>query len=118
MSQQSTAHQLRAEVLAHQAHLTPAGYPPKLRAQVGAYARAKRAEGLTWRAIAEEVGLSRTAVATWAKEAAPQGASRLVPVVLVEEPQEGTPLSLVSPHGFRLEGLSLQQAAQLLGLLR
>ncbi len=120
MSNPATARKLQAKILAYQTELTPVGYPPQLRKQVGTYARARRGDGKTWSAIAQEIGVSRTALASWTKETVTPASSSLIPVLITEEPSPITvaSLSILSPHGFRLEGLSLEQATLLLGVLR
>ena len=90
-----------------------------LREQVGRYARQRHAEGLSWKSIAKETHLSHSTVRIWAQVV--QRAPQFVPVVIsdaeVTPPPQDHALALVSPSGFRLEGLSFNQAAQLLGLL-
>jgi len=95
-------------------------YPKRIREQAARYACRRRAEKATWATIAKEVGVSTTSLANWSK-ALPES-STFVPVV-VKTPS-ATPLpaadslpTLISPTGYRVEGLSLQQLAQLLGRL-
>jgi hypothetical protein len=76
--------------------------PDVVRAEVVAYARARRADGTSWRAIAGEIGFSVTAVQGWATRA--HGA--LVPVAVRAEPVAAAAraLVLVTPTGLRVEG--------------
>lgn len=80
------------------------------------HAAARRAGGEMWEPIAASLGLNRTTVCGWV---AALGSERgeLVPVVTVPErevePRPALELScpvLVSPRGWRLEGLSLAAA--------
>jgi transposase len=103
------------------------GYPPAVRDRVAAYVRARRATGELPSRIAAELGLSRHSVVAWAKAAQTEAPpTRLVPVV-VDLPAAASPglptppaapgLTLVSPRGFRVEGLTVDAAAALLGRL-
>lgn len=105
---------LRALLTTHRPDHASAGYPPWLRERATAHAHAARARGATWQTIADELGISPITVRGWAAKA---GHASFVPVVVAEAPQP-TPVSrfrLVSPRGFQVEGLDLEQIADLLG---
>lgn len=112
------------------------GYPPAVRERVAAYVLARRSRGDQPSRIASDLGISRHSVIAWAKGRPSEPATpRLVPVVLdvgdtLPDPAtaeaivpattataSSTPLTLVSPRGFRLEGLTVDAAAELLGRL-
>jgi len=87
--------------------------PPQLRARLTAAARKLRSGGASWVAIGEALGVTGETARRWCASASTGTA--LVPVQ-VAEPEE-QPVSLVSPSGYRVEGLSLEQAAKLLRAL-
>jgi len=110
--------------------------PDGVRAAVLAYVCEARAEGEGWAGIAEQVGLSATALQRWSRARrgrAPQRErqepkeepTRLLPVCVSSElvleavvGGTGTGLTLSTPHGERLEGLGLAEAVELLRALR
>jgi len=112
------------------------GYPPAVRERVATYMLARLSRGDQPSHIASDLGISRHSVLAWTK-ARPVGPAgpRLVPVVIdagaclpapavagavlppASSPGRSTPLTLVSPRGFRLEWLTVDAAADLLGRL-
>ena len=89
--------------------------PVAVREKVLRYAEIERRRGTSWRRIAATVGLSGTAVQRWAV-ATPRARSRLAPVTVPTPtalPADDS-ITLVTPTGYRLEGLRLEAA---LGLL-
>ncbi|NOZ79225.1 MAG: hypothetical protein GXP48_08640, partial [Acidobacteria bacterium] len=94
-----------------------------VRSEVVALAQHLLAQGATANSVASEIGLAGSTVRSWLKSAAVAGPA-FVPVVV--EPDHGfaaapgpspappTPrsigLTLISPRGFRLEGLDLNGA--------
>ena len=89
--------------------------PGDVRECVVEYVKFARAKRVRWSAISAELGLSRTAMQRWLRaDAMPTGRLRRVRVA-----KEATrhSLSLVAPSGHRIEGLTLEEAAGLLGLL-
>jgi len=104
------------------------GYPPDVRACIVTLVRARLADGLSLNAVARELGVSRTTLRQWLSRS-PEAPPAFVPV-LVEQPAESAgppapasrstppiPLTLVSPSGFRLDGLTLDDAIVALRLL-
>jgi hypothetical protein len=106
----------RAAVAALGARGRTSRIPEPVRAQVLAYARRARAAGRSWGAIARTVGLSAGSLTKWSRTPAP--ARTLVPVAVVAAPA-GPPAALVvvSPGGYRVEGLDLPTATALLRAL-
>lgn len=136
---------LRAAVAALGARKRGRRIPSSVHALAVAFAARGRARGLSWEALSREVGLSGESLRRWT-EASEADHSRSVTVVRVtvrQEPSEraeaagrspgealvaGTavvarpavaagPLVLVSPRGYRLEGLGLGEARLLLEAL-
>jgi hypothetical protein len=75
----------------------------------------RRAEGITVAVVASELGLAPGTVLKWSAQS--KSARALVPVEIVAERSSEGAVSVVSPAGFRVEGLSLLEAAALLRAL-
>ena len=76
-------------------------FPRELRARLIAYVRARHAEHVAMRTIAEELGISYESVRRWAHAApSPIRAVEIAPAVV----SATTPV-LVAPSGHRVEGL-------------
>ena len=84
-----------------------------MRVRVLAYTRRQRTAGQSWARIAHRVGLSVGSLKTWSRPAPP--ARRLVRVAVTAAPV--APLVVVSPGGYRVEGLDLATATTLLRAL-
>src|SRR2546422_10161674 len=91
--------------------------PDAVRAEVLAYAHRERAAGRSWAGIAATVGLSAGALKNWAQKPAP--GRPLVPVAVATPAPAGprAALVVVSPGGYRVEGLDLATATALLRAL-
>jgi hypothetical protein len=88
--------------------------PDEVRQVLVAYAREQRKRGRSWVSIAASLGVSSSALIRWSQRGAPRCA-RAVPVeVRVEEPRSGAAVTLVSPAGYRIEGLAVSDALQAL----
>ena len=112
-----------------------AGYLPKsVRRQLGSYVRSRRREGVTFRTIAQELGAAKSTVQNWCREGAEESTSGTLVPVIVEEPaapagaqevvaveslpvKPGKALAVVTPRGFRIEGLGLEELMNLLPVL-
>ena len=88
--------------------------PPALRAAIAAYARDERAGGASCGAIAARLGVSAESIRRWVRtRLARDGmAGGLVPVHVVSE--AARTLTVWSPSGYRVEGLSIEETAELL----
>ena len=87
-----------------------------MRARVLAYTRRQRAAGHSWARIAHRVGLSVGSLKNWSRT--PPPARTLVPVeVAATVTMAPMPLVVVSPGGYRVEGLDLATASALLRAL-
>ena len=91
-------------------------YPVELRARVASWARERRADGASWIALAAELGLGLDTVRRWCAEQKP-GTRALVPVTVVADHGYERRVSIVSPAGYRVDGLSLNEAGELLRVL-
>jgi hypothetical protein len=90
--------------------------PDAVRTRVIVYAREQRSRGKTWRSIAEAVGLSATVLQRWMR-AAPEASCRLARVKVVADPEAIAAVSLISPSGYRIEGVTLEAALRALEAL-
>ncbi len=108
------------------ADLGPSGpgrrVPHLLRERVLVAIRRRHQGGASLRQLGDALGLTAETLRRWldAVEVAPTAASpRPMPVALIAAPaQTRTALSLVTPSGFRVEGLSVETVAELLARLR
>ena len=103
--------QLRVRIHAlHRGHAkTGTRYPGEVRAEVVTLARAGRAAGRSLRSLARAVGLSVPTLTGWLRRPTP-GRLRRVTVAPSPSPAIVAPerrLVLVTPQGFRVEGLDL-----------
>jgi hypothetical protein len=95
-------------------------YPKTLRQRVVTYARRAQAAGRPRADVADALGLSLATLARWAQPAAP-AAPAFRPVVVAPEPAQADAscgVAVVLPGGVRVEGLSVEQAAELCRRLR
>ncbi len=92
-------------------------YPARLRARITAWARDEVARGASVSAAAAAVALHPHTLTTWL--APTPSATAMVPVEVIASPVVGAapPVTLVSPSGYRLEGLPLEDAVQLFARL-
>lgn len=95
--------------------------PDDVRAVVVDHAREARRAGASWKAIADDLELSASALQRWDKAMAPK--PNLRPVVVSDPQPDAGPKSpgslvLVTAGGERLEGLGPDEAARLLRALR
>lgn len=94
-------------------------YPTDLRERIVEYARARRADGGSWASIVSEIGgpPSQTLM-RWCTDDI-ESAGALVPVDIIAPmaPAPGASIAIVSPTGWRLEGLELAEAVAVLQAL-
>jgi hypothetical protein len=92
--------------------------PDEVRAAVLLYAHEARSAGASWATVADRTGLSVTALHRWNRTTVPR--SRLLPVVVSEElpPRSASGLRLITAHGEKLEGLSVDDAIRIVRALR
>lgn len=113
-----TSTQLRAAIELERPHCARDGFSPELRSRVARYARHQRAAGARWTAVAVSLGISRPTLRNWLSS---EPATSIVAVRVVPDdiaPAENTPATssscLVSPRGYRVEGLSVEALVELL----
>jgi hypothetical protein len=115
---QSLEKQARSAVAALGKRSKTSRVPANVREIVLEYAREQRAAGVSWREIAMAVGLSSTVIKRWASiEKRPS--KKVVPVAVRDDhsPNGNHALALVMPTGIRLEGLTANEAAEILKTL-
>jgi transposase len=98
--------------------------PQRVRRAVLAYVDAARDEGQAWGQIAEALGLSESALRRWRADDEGRDGVALLPVEMIADEAPvvaawptrgiGGALTLVSPRGYRVEGLGVEQLAALL----
>ncbi len=93
-------------------------FSPEVRRAGGRYARRRRAEGARWCDIEQELGLSSTTARNWMRSLEPEGFQQVVIVDVPQPEPRLAALTLTSPSGFALSGISFEQAAALLQRLR
>ena len=114
----ATAHQIRDLIAQTTTGTARARVPREVRDEVCRYAGRRRREGAAWAVIARETGLEVRKLQQWNARARPAAlAPVLRPVEVVQEPASSQALALIAPGGVRVEGLGVQEAAQLLRLL-
>lgn len=92
-------------------------YPADLKRRVTAYALRQRDAGATYEVIADTLGLAFETVRRWCMTASggDERAPMLVPVEVVAEAR--SPVAIISPSGYRLEGLEPAEAVAALRAL-
>lgn len=93
--------------------------PAALRVRLVALVRERQGAGASLRDLADSLGLSTETLTRWMATrpaALERGAERPLPVVVTSSPAAA--LTLVTPGGFRVEGLSVASVAELLARLR
>jgi hypothetical protein len=92
-----------------------------VRRELIAFARSRRHDGIGVRRIAAATGVSAESIRRWTQGGGTRWAAReLVPVeVCAEVPRAElrSALSVSSPSGYRIDGLTLEQAVAALGRL-
>ncbi len=114
----ATAHQIRDLIAQTKTGSVRPRLPREVRDEVCRYAARRRREGAAWAVIARETGLDIRKLQRWQSRARRvSGVPALRPVEVLPAPEPVTALTLVATSGVRVEGLALEQAAQLLRLL-
>ena len=85
--------------------------PKPLRQQIVDFANTQRQEGMAVFKIAKRLGISESGLARWLQGG---GQGKLRPVRIAETPTPQTKMVLVTPGGYRLEGLDVASAVDLL----
>ncbi len=114
----ATAHQIRDLITETTTGTVRPRVPREVRDEACRYAARRREKGAPWAVIARETGLDVRKLQRWntrARRAASLPVLR--PVEVLPEPEPLVVLTLIAPSGVRIEGLRVQEAAQLLRLL-
>lgn len=121
------AHELlakvRAAVRAEMRESIRQSYSDEVQRLVATFAVRERAAGASWQHLGALVGMNASTVARYTRRFEELGevdagsTPRMLPVT-VTLPAPAPALVLVSPTGYRLEGLDIETAAALLGRLR
>lgn len=85
-------------------------YSRELREEAVAYVARRKREGASVERIASELGVSSVSLSRWSR--AMGNTKSLVPVEIIAN-EEGSRLSLLTPRGYRVEGLSEASAVRL-----
>jgi transposase-like protein len=111
--------ELRRAILATRRGSGPPRYPAALKIRAVSFARRRQGEGDSLRRVALEIGLPIPTLALWMRqERLAEGFRPVKATGEVRSAEEGPrPLSLVTPAGCRVEGLSLGDVAALLRVL-
>ena len=86
--------------------------PQPLREEIVEYTRQRQDAGISVPKVAKELGMSASGLSRWLN--AVQAKLRPVRVAEVPPALSSSPLVLVTPDGYRLEGLDAASAAELL----
>jgi hypothetical protein len=114
----ATAHQIRDLIAQTKSSSVRPRLPREVRDEVCRYADHRREQGAAWAVIARETGLGVRKLQRWQSRAQRSSAVTVLrPVEVLPEPEPEQGLALIAPSGVRIEGLGLEQAAQLLRLL-
>lgn len=93
-------------------------YPDALRVRVARWARRQLDDGAALMVIAAELGLRRDTLRQWTTVPKPAATTAMVPVEIVADALRSAHVSVVSPNGFRIDGLTLDEAVAVLRRLR
>jgi hypothetical protein len=87
-------------------------YPALVRERILAWAAARRPREDWWRELSDELGIPEKTLQRWAASR-PTPALSLRPVDVIDEPAERT-VTVVSPSGIRIEGVTIADAITIL----
>jgi hypothetical protein len=93
-------------------------FPEDLRQRLVAAVLELREEGLGWLVIGDALGITGETARRWHGRTRSRRESRMVPVEVEDEEDELDGVVIISPSGYRIEGLSVDEAAELLRALR
>ena len=114
----ATAHQIRDLIAQTKTGSVRPRLPREVRDEVCRYAARRREQGAPWAVVARETGLDVRKLQRWQSRARRVSAAPVLrPVEVLPALEPVAALTVVAPSGFRVEGLGLEQAAQLLRLI-
>ena len=111
--------ELREKIAESRAESVHGGCPEELRKEAVTYFRYRKARGSNQASISRELGITHTTMRRWCQDQGDNPASEICRVRIKEKQSEQSQeVVLVSPEGYRLEGLTVSTASQLLRALR
>ena len=114
----ATAHQIRDLITQTTSGTLRHRVPREVRDEVCRYAVRRRKAGAAWAVIARETGLDLRKLQRWNTRARPSAVVPVLrPVEVLPQAKPREALTMIAPSGVRIEGLGLEQAAQLVRLL-
>jgi len=114
----ATAHQIRDLVTETTTGTVRPRVPREVRDEVCRYAARRREKGAPWAVIARETGLDvRKLQRRNTRARRRSSVAVLRPVEVLPAPKPAETLTLISPSGVPIEGLGLEQVAQLVRLI-
>ena len=87
-------------------------YPAGLRERITVYARSRRDEGEGWATISDELAVPWETLRRWTL--GPKPSTAMVPVEVIAPAVVAEGVAVVSPTGWRLEGLDVREAVAVL----
>lgn len=93
-------------------------YPQALRDLAVSYRAETQAAGRSLRAAAADLGIAEATLDRWVSSAGQEGWQGGLQEVVLADSVSSSPLSVVTPGGYRVEGLSLPEITTLLRSLR
>ncbi len=93
-------------------------YPEQLRKLAAKYARQRITAGEAIGSIAKQLGVAEQSLRNWMQRTSSDFRRVQVIESPLTEPSDSGKLALISPSGYRLEGLDVVSASQLLRALR
>jgi transposase-like protein len=106
---------LRAALASHEAGRGKR-YPRELKTRITEYARARRGDGASWAQIAGDLGIAFETLRRWCVVVEPKGSRAMVPVRVIADDADRT-VTVGSPAGYRIEGITLREAVAVLRAL-
>lgn len=88
--------------------------PDEVREVLVSCALEQRGRGKSWSAIAKVLGVSTSGLIRWSKRRVARCEGAVPVEIRVEEPSNGPAVTLVSPAGYRVEGLGVSEALAVL----
>ena len=92
-------------------------YPASLRERIERYVTARREFGYSWDSLSAELGIPAETMRRWQQDSRGETGATLVPVEVVDAVVAERTVAVVSPSGWRLEGLGVAEAVAVLRAL-
>jgi len=92
-------------------------YPAGMKELLLAFVDRAREAGMSAGEVSRRLGVSQRQLSNWRAAVRAERPRAMVPVRVVDEPAASSTITLVSPNGFRIEGITIAQAIELLRAL-